>query len=367
VLRYRDRRIPLRPGETHIGRSPDCEVSINDHLMSRRHARVVVDAEGVTIEDLESANGTFVNGSRIRGSHRLAVGDKLRLGTQVLELAALTQPGSPGSYSLTAETAGGSEKITLVEEVPSTGRVPSSRPPAESVSGIVVPPSSDAPSGTRASREPLKDARGTGGAPSSDVPASLRRTGRMSFDGPASQAPSSPRPSSKPGSSGAGRASSRAPGVPAAGGRGLSSRPPGGLQVTAFQAALAMGAIEDAERLVAAELMGIRERASSGGRLPAELAEAAAACAVKLAAATEKPMWIDYVISLYSLIERALPVQVIDELYAVLGSVRQIDLTALRAYVLKLDRGATTPADRFMVQQISGLERRVTQKPASST
>ena len=48
-----------------IGRSPDVEVVINDSNVSRRHAEVWRTSEGVAIRDLQSTNGTFVNGHRI--------------------------------------------------------------------------------------------------------------------------------------------------------------------------------------------------------------------------------------------------------------------------------------------------------------
>ena len=48
-----------------IGRSPDVDVVINDSNVSRRHAEVWRTGEGVAVRDLESTNGTFVNGHRI--------------------------------------------------------------------------------------------------------------------------------------------------------------------------------------------------------------------------------------------------------------------------------------------------------------
>ncbi|WP_040804626.1 FHA domain-containing protein [Nocardia concava] len=48
----------------HIGRTSDNEIVVNDPMASRRHARLVPDREGLAIEDLNSANGTFVNGRR---------------------------------------------------------------------------------------------------------------------------------------------------------------------------------------------------------------------------------------------------------------------------------------------------------------
>jgi hypothetical protein len=48
-----------------IGRSPDVDVVINDTNVSRRHAEVWRTSEGVAVRDLQSTNGTFVNGHRI--------------------------------------------------------------------------------------------------------------------------------------------------------------------------------------------------------------------------------------------------------------------------------------------------------------
>ncbi|MEV5837400.1 FHA domain-containing protein [Nocardia sp. NPDC052112] len=54
----------LPPGGLNIGRTSDNQIVVNDPLASRKHARLVASAEGLTIEDLGSANGTFVNGHR---------------------------------------------------------------------------------------------------------------------------------------------------------------------------------------------------------------------------------------------------------------------------------------------------------------
>ncbi|MEV0707553.1 FHA domain-containing protein [Nocardia aurea] len=54
----------LPPGGLAIGRTTDNQIVVNDPLASRKHARLVAASEGLTIEDLGSANGTFVNGTR---------------------------------------------------------------------------------------------------------------------------------------------------------------------------------------------------------------------------------------------------------------------------------------------------------------
>ncbi|RJO72145.1 ATP-binding cassette domain-containing protein [Nocardia panacis] len=54
----------LPPGGLTIGRTTDNQIVVNDPLASRRHARLIAGGDGLTIEDLGSANGTFVNGVR---------------------------------------------------------------------------------------------------------------------------------------------------------------------------------------------------------------------------------------------------------------------------------------------------------------
>jgi predicted component of type VI protein secretion system len=69
----------LPPGtEIVVGRSEGCGVTVTDSSVSRLHARLVADEEGVYVEDLGSANGTFVDGQRTRGRVRLADGQQVR-------------------------------------------------------------------------------------------------------------------------------------------------------------------------------------------------------------------------------------------------------------------------------------------------
>jgi DNA-binding winged helix-turn-helix (wHTH) protein len=76
-----DRTITLQDGTHVIGRDPDAAAWIDSAVVSRRHAELVVQDGRVTIEDLGSRNGTFLNGTRLTGASPLAHGDEIRLGT----------------------------------------------------------------------------------------------------------------------------------------------------------------------------------------------------------------------------------------------------------------------------------------------
>jgi FHA domain/zinc-ribbon domain len=69
----------LRDGPTLIGRSPDCDVFLDDVTVSRRHAEVEPGEGGYVIRDLGSLNGTFVNRRRIE-STRLSADDEVQIG-----------------------------------------------------------------------------------------------------------------------------------------------------------------------------------------------------------------------------------------------------------------------------------------------
>ncbi len=80
-LRFLLQEIDLRPGETLIGRSALCHVTIEDPMVSRQHSRIVIHDGEAVLEDLGSRNGTLVNGHLINGSHELRDGDRIRVGT----------------------------------------------------------------------------------------------------------------------------------------------------------------------------------------------------------------------------------------------------------------------------------------------
>lgn len=87
-LRFQLQEFDLRPGDTLLGRSSECHVTIEDPLVSRVHARIRVQGDGATVEDLGSRNGLSVNGRPLRGEIALSDGDRIRVGTQELVFSA---------------------------------------------------------------------------------------------------------------------------------------------------------------------------------------------------------------------------------------------------------------------------------------
>ncbi|WP_437827078.1 sigma 54-interacting transcriptional regulator [Sorangium sp. So ce1153] len=81
------RRINLpRDGSLVVGRSPEADVRVDARGASRLHARVVVSNGEVQIADLNSHNGTLVNGDRLKGSRALRSGDVVVVGDTIVTL-----------------------------------------------------------------------------------------------------------------------------------------------------------------------------------------------------------------------------------------------------------------------------------------
>jgi signal transduction histidine kinase len=95
----RGKVFPLDRDVVHIGRDPSNLVCLADPQVSRQHAQIVRRGEGLQVIDLESRNGTFLNGTQI-GAARVAPGDILHVGRTSLAFAEspdqvrLPQPGA---------------------------------------------------------------------------------------------------------------------------------------------------------------------------------------------------------------------------------------------------------------------------------
>jgi len=102
--------LPTTPGDTVIGSSMDAAVQIMLGNVEPFHARVVLGPAGLSIEDAGSATGTFVNGERVEGPHRLEAGDRVCLGPPGAKgsaklLVLLPRGSAPAAPSLTTDDA----------------------------------------------------------------------------------------------------------------------------------------------------------------------------------------------------------------------------------------------------------------------
>jgi hypothetical protein len=288
-LRYQHHDLALGDGQFVVGRSAGCQLSLDDPLVSRRHAVIEVLRDGVTVEDLDSRNGVIVNGQRISGKTMIQAGDKILIGSQ--ELTLLRGRENP-----------------LRETVNQPGRGTLTRIPAVADVGIVIPPVTSAPL-IETPPPPKDELTGTGETEGDS--STIRRVTAFKLLG------------------------------------GVAEK------------ALAMGRADEAERLLAGPLADIVESSRNGKPVSAWLVDVAAKLAAKLATATTKGAWADYVIELYHAQGRPCAAPVVDELNNAFRKVNAIDLVRLRAYLGELREKQATfgPAERFLLQRIEGLER----------
>ena len=88
------KEFPLR-GTMRIGRSEDSEITLADAQASRHHAAISPEPGGFTIQDLNSSNGTFVNGRELDEPRLLKDGDRLRVANTVLAFRWDSAPSIP--------------------------------------------------------------------------------------------------------------------------------------------------------------------------------------------------------------------------------------------------------------------------------
>jgi hypothetical protein len=84
--------LKLADGVTSLGRHDDCVIRIKSSQVSRRHCELFEVGGNLTVRDLGSSNGTFVNSKRVTGQQALKVGDELTVGAVTLRVATLGRP-----------------------------------------------------------------------------------------------------------------------------------------------------------------------------------------------------------------------------------------------------------------------------------
>lgn len=91
-------RIVVKDGESYVGRADDCKIRIPSSSVSRKHCKLTLKDRLAFIVDLQSVNGTFVNGVKITKSTILREGDILLIGPitfRVMVPTSVTKPVNP--------------------------------------------------------------------------------------------------------------------------------------------------------------------------------------------------------------------------------------------------------------------------------
>ena len=109
--------VDIVPGQTVvIGRAVTTDLPIYDPTVSRRHAELVHTNDGVTVRDLGSSNGTFVNGNRVTETS-LSDGDAVTFGKVAFKLTELVEADSPPHAEAFASPQAAPE-ATIVRQLP---------------------------------------------------------------------------------------------------------------------------------------------------------------------------------------------------------------------------------------------------------
>ena len=99
------KQVTLKHGKLVIGRDPDCDQPLAQPIISWHHTQLLRTADGVTVEDLASRNGTFVDGVRISGRVSIAPGQEIGVGSyrfQLLDDGSLARRNYHGNTTFEA-------------------------------------------------------------------------------------------------------------------------------------------------------------------------------------------------------------------------------------------------------------------------
>ena len=291
--------LELGNGALLIGRLPECDVLLNDSLVSRMHARISIQGEYVVLEDLHSINGVFVNGRKVNHSTVLCEGDRILIGTSELSLfesrdssaVQVRPPASPSSW---------------IDDEPALSPSP--------------PPAGSQPiAGLQLRARPLA-------APPAE-PSPPPSTSRVSEDAsPADKAPST----------------GRADALQLLG--GLADR------------LVAMGNVDEAVEVLSGHLKRVLKGANTGLTVPSDIVHSASVHALKVARWTKLPLWADYVVELHLSARLLMSIDTL-QAYEVTIAGLDFDRLLLAYYVESLaDQLPTmTAAERVRVTHLASL------------
>src|SRR2546426_4136965 len=122
-------------GPFTLGRAPENKIVVNDSAVSRKHAEITLRADGYWIQDLESKNGTKVNGTLIKAPSRLNAGDRIDIGPCQIHFARDAERGpsarvadrrAPGPAHAVplSDLVGSAQSATNLKAIAATGASP---------------------------------------------------------------------------------------------------------------------------------------------------------------------------------------------------------------------------------------------------
>lgn len=269
-LRYRAHDIELPPGEFVIGRSEDCQLSIDDAMVSRRHAALRVTNLSVALVDLGSRNGVSVNGDKVTSERRLGDGDRISIGKHEL-LFSIVIPDSQRNRGFLARTLG---PIELAD---------------------------------------LEAAVAGGKGPSTGMTRVVSSFATLSL---------------------------------------LADK------------TLALGRPEEAERILSVSFGELMKEMDKGAIVDGIVLARFSVYALRLAVDLQKSSWIEWIFEAHGKSKVLIPASLIDELLIVGPKLKHLQRAAVIDYVKTITMSNTlTPNDRFLLQRIEGLARRLATEP----
>ena len=209
------RTVPLGAAEVSLGKRADCDVVLADGRVSKRHARLVPEGDGCTLEDLASTNGTWVDGQALSGPTRLVAGSEFVIGPFRIRLGAATDDVAEKTAFVTVDEPPPAEAVVAPEGTGAAMRPRAAEEPVAPEATLARPverahpPAEEEP--PAAAAHPLRDASAPEAPPAappasssagiearSDVPAAPTEEAPPAVPRPRQE---SPRPASAAGSS----------------------------------------------------------------------------------------------------------------------------------------------------------------------
>ena len=117
-------RLPLKGPTMTIGRDPTCDLHLDNRALSRRHAQIEKRGAAIWVRDLESQNGTFVNGERIAEPQALNGGDRIAVGRYEVRIDGVEE-AKKDTPVLTLSGPEGRHRFAMVGDEIIIGRAPS--------------------------------------------------------------------------------------------------------------------------------------------------------------------------------------------------------------------------------------------------